>query len=393
MNTKNLIIGILIVVGIGTQSCKKKGCTDANASNYDSKAKKDDGSCEFNSVGAYDREKMLANITDNYIIPAYINYEVAANDLQNKITAFNSSPSIALLQEIKTKWKQACIDWQSVSFIDFGPAKDISLVTQTNIFPIDTALINENILSGTYNLQIPANFDAKGFQAIDYLLFGTGNNEQEVVNYFTNNIEAKNYLASVVNELKTNASFVLNSWNNSYASTFKNNSSDNSEGSSVSTLVNGISSHYETYIRKGKLGLPSGVFNGFSQQPMPGHVEGLFSGYSIDFAKTAMQALNKFIKGDDFTTDKAGQGLDDYIKFVEAKDANGNNLEATIESQISSIITKLNTHSTPLSEEVITKSSDVLATYQEMQKLVPLIKVDLTSALGVLVTYQDNDGD
>ena len=32
-------------------------------------------------------------------------------------------------------------------------------------------------------------------------------------------------------------------------------------------------------------------------------------------------------------------------------------------------------------------------TYAELQRLVPYIKVDMTSALGVLITYQDNDGD
>ncbi len=32
---------------LGTVSCKKEGCTDETATNYDSKAKKDDGSCEY----------------------------------------------------------------------------------------------------------------------------------------------------------------------------------------------------------------------------------------------------------------------------------------------------------------------------------------------------------
>lgn len=38
------ILSIICLVGT-TQSCKKKGCTNSNATNYNSKAKKDDGSC------------------------------------------------------------------------------------------------------------------------------------------------------------------------------------------------------------------------------------------------------------------------------------------------------------------------------------------------------------
>jgi hypothetical protein len=40
---------VLAVTGIafGTTSCKKEGCTDTNATNYDEKAKKDNGSCQY----------------------------------------------------------------------------------------------------------------------------------------------------------------------------------------------------------------------------------------------------------------------------------------------------------------------------------------------------------
>lgn len=44
MKTKILISAAFLVL-IGMASCNKKGCTDPAATNYDSKAKKDDGSC------------------------------------------------------------------------------------------------------------------------------------------------------------------------------------------------------------------------------------------------------------------------------------------------------------------------------------------------------------
>lgn len=393
---KNKLIYLTIITVVTStifSSCKRKGCTDPNASNYDEKAKKDDGSCEFNTVGEYDRSTMLANLADNYIIPSYTNYQASTTELDNKATAFKNALTIVTLTELRAAWKLTCISWQGVSFIDFGPAADISLKSQTNIYPIDTALVNSNIASGSYDLQIPSNFDAKGLQTLDYLLYGTGNNDQEVVDYFINTSEAQNYLTAITSELKANAGTVLNNWNNTYSQSFKNNSTDNSQGSSVSILVNALSQHYESYIRKGKVGLPAGVFNGFSQQPMPGHVEALYSENSIEYATAVMEAFRKFVKGNSYNDNTEGQGLDDYINFVSAKDANGNALETTIDSQITTIISALNTHTNPLSDEVVNNSSQVMSTYQEMQKLVPLIKVDLTSALGVLITYQDNDGD
>ncbi len=50
MKTSSLLIG-LTLVGLFFVSCKKEGCTDPEATNYSSKAKKDDGSCEYPSNG------------------------------------------------------------------------------------------------------------------------------------------------------------------------------------------------------------------------------------------------------------------------------------------------------------------------------------------------------
>jgi predicted lipoprotein len=80
------------------------------------------------------------------------------------------------------------------------------------------------------------------------------------------------------------------------------------------------------------------------------------------------------------------------MDFVNAEQ-NTQQLSSVIDNQFLTILDEVNNINGPLNEEIINNKSQITQTYQELQQLVPYIKVDMTSALGVLITYQDNDGD
>ena len=80
------------------------------------------------------------------------------------------------------------------------------------------------------------------------------------------------------------------------------------------------------------------------------------------------------------------------MDFVNAEQ-NSQQLSTVINNQFLTILEELNNINGPLSEEIINNKLHITQTYQELQQLVPYMKVDMTSALGVLITYQDNDGD
>ena len=51
-------LSLAAVAALSFQSCKKEGCTDATANNYNAEAKKDDGTCLYGS----DENKDLVTI-------------------------------------------------------------------------------------------------------------------------------------------------------------------------------------------------------------------------------------------------------------------------------------------------------------------------------------------
>jgi predicted lipoprotein len=357
-------------------------------------SKKDDDTIipEEPTVSEFDRTPLLTNYSNQYIKPAYSAYYSEVSSLKNQVISFNSTLTTSSLQTLRSKWKNTLLIWQDVAFLEFGPAANISLRAQSNVYPVDTSTINTNISSGTYNLQVAANFDAKGLQAIDFLVNGTAGNDNDIVTYFTNNSNARTYLIDVVNDLESNTKTVNDAWQGSYSATFIANSASNAQGSSVSDIINAINQHYETYDRKGKIGLPAGVFNGFSQSPMPLHVEAYYSEESLPYVYRSLSSLKNFVKGSGYITSSNGTGLDDYLLFVSAKN-NGQDLHTVIDNQFNAIKVELDNISDPLSNEVTVNNAGVKSVYQKMQQMVGYIKVDMTNALEVLITYQDADGD
>lgn len=343
-------------------------------------------------VEEYDRATMLTNYADGYILPAYNEYVKNIDSLKTAINTFNSTLDINSLNNLRTKWEYALLVWQDVAFLEFGPAQNISLRAQTNIYPVDTNLVINNIASGSYNLQLASNFDAKGLQALEYLINGSGNTDNDIVNYFTSAPNARTYLVNVINDLETNTNYVYNEWVSTYRTSFISNSASNAQGSSVSNIVNAVSLHYETYMRKGKIGLPAGVFNGFSQQPMPEHVEAYHYEQSLPFVYRSLVSLQKFIRGEHYSSLVNGEGLEDYLNFVRAQ-SGGQPLSTLINNQFVNINNELGNINDPLSNEVINNNQGVRAVYQKMQQMVPFIKVETANALEVMITYQDNDGD
>ena len=64
MKLNNVKLGAIVMIAsltLGTVSCKKDGCTDETATNYDSKAKKDDGSCEYEISDPYEKSGSISS--------------------------------------------------------------------------------------------------------------------------------------------------------------------------------------------------------------------------------------------------------------------------------------------------------------------------------------------
>lgn len=109
MNIKTL--GAVVLTGavlIGT-SCKKKGCTDPTATNYNEKAKKDDGTCEYAPV------EPVVEVTPSYTAPT--TYTFTDDDGNNTVSYGGQTIRLEMMGEMTTYMKTANTAGTSVSAI------------------------------------------------------------------------------------------------------------------------------------------------------------------------------------------------------------------------------------------------------------------------------------
>lgn len=348
------------------------------------------GSCkedENNSgTGNFDRKLLLENIADNNIIPNWAMLKVKTDSLETAIGIFTQSPTNSTLAGARAAWVSAYLQWQHCNAFTFGPAEKSILGTATEnlgTWPINTTVVEERVQKADYNFD-DFRRDSRGFLALDYLLFAPGALDSLVNSSAATN--RKNYLQKVTENIKTWVDDVNTGWA-TYRNEFVNNTSK-AAGSPTSNLYNEFVKSFEG-IKNFKIGLPAGKRAGQTQAE-PKLVEGYYSGLSVLFLKEHFKAIENSWRG--VGTDGQNRtGFDDYLLTVTG----GTQLKTETEAQIAAVNLSLQAIASNelLSALVISDLSRVENVHTEFQKMTRFFKSDLSSLLGIAITYSSGDGD
>ncbi|MEX1063308.1 MAG: imelysin family protein, partial [Balneolaceae bacterium] len=125
----------------------------------------------------FDRQAMLENWADNIIIPAFASFSGQTGQLRTAADAFSAEPTQQTLDDLRQAWGSAYISFQHVSMFEMG--RGMELRNYLNIYPACTSESNqgltpeekcspeirENIEEGSYNLELPSQYDSQGFPA------------------------------------------------------------------------------------------------------------------------------------------------------------------------------------------------------------------------------------
>jgi predicted lipoprotein len=338
----------------------------------------------------FNRSKLLAQAADNIIAPSYYYATLDAWGLQQLVDEFVKNQDEDHLAIAQFKWRNAATNWQGASMFNFGPGGEMginkSLNEEVATFPVSSLKIENYIQSNdtTFN-----NFDrdTRGFFAIEYLLFGSNQTSAELIKEFAKNPFRALYLRACVNKLTKQLEQVNNAWKGDFSNQFKSNTGTDI-GSSISLYYNEYLKSFEN-LKNFKFGIPLGLRPG-QTAIAPEKVEAYYSGASIQLAKAHWGTLKLIWEGGRGSISDDGIGFKEYLFSIEG----GNALIESTQLQMIAIDSAFNRlPNKPLSKAIVEDFEKVNAVHTELQKMTRFLKSDLSSLIGVAVTYSSGDGD
>lgn len=313
----------------------------------------------------FDRTAFLKNYAEKFIIPGYGNFLSQLELLKASLSDKEAS---------RTQWINTYEAFLQINAFNLGPAEEQviqkSLTEEIATFPVKVSVINEKLNSGNFGFD-DFQRDTRGLLALEYLLFDE--NVQALPNH-------QEYIQACLNDIIRRVSEVSTAWG-TYSEEFINNDGT-SAGSSTSALYNEFLKSFEA-LKNFKLGLPLGLRPG-QTVAVPENIEARFSGQSLTFALADFESIKNIWKGTN------NLGFKDYLLTVEGGEA----LVLATEAQILNVEAAFEACSnSDFDVSNLDQNTNLIQLHTELQKLTRYFKSDMSSILGIAITFSSGDGD
>jgi predicted lipoprotein len=324
--------------------------------------------CDSPTQQAFDKNAMVANITQKIILPHYQSFITETNQLNAQAQTFSTSPTRAYLTDLQQVWYGSMSAWKKCELFNFGVAKDKNYMFDINFNEVRPKLI-ENVLNDTTRIDEEyvgaLGSAAKGLPTVAFLLFE--NKYLPTLSALEKNQRSFIYLNGLTKNLSKNAQLLFEEWKNNYAQSFP----ENQDNISLNILANQLLALTENIALKRIDIIVKQTADSTKFSPLDKAMN------DKRFILSNLKIIQEVFTG------AGGVGFDDYLDFLNVQFAK-RKLSVVINEQVEKSIKAI---------ENVTDEEKARLAQEELKKLLILFKTDMFSALGIAVSFTDADGD
>ncbi|MCB1616642.1 MAG: imelysin family protein [Pseudomonadales bacterium] len=339
-------------------------------------------------------QQLINDMAYKVIIPAHDAFLSSAKNLTRRSQQLCENPQSAqVLEETRSAWLQAMLDWQVLKMINFGPVTNDNMAWKIQFWPDKKNLVRskaEALLSSDQVLTLETmeaqSVTIQGLTAIEYLLF----DEQGAVKLSgtTDKAEARRCQLLFVTARHTEkvANGLHHAWvKEGYVKTFLSPGEKNpvytDPAQLMGQLLGALVANLEQ-VKKYNLESPMGL-GGTKAKANPYLNEAWRSRYSKELLIARINGLHDLYRGGQ------GYGFDDYLRAKPGHKELNDSLDAHFLKAVSA----LESLDKPLFDEVQGHSDTLQRVLVEISALLSETRYGVTQAAGVTLGFNANDGD
>jgi len=324
------------------------------------------------------RAAVLRALVEQVVVPNTAAVAEDSRRLQSQIARLGAEPTLATLRAAREQWQRALLSWKRADVFRSGPIMDTNVLLRTMFWPVRIAAI-EALLHGSDEIDDARidtmGVDRRGLFALEYLLYSPASDELIVAGFSGPAGERRARLArSLAGNISFHAAGVarLLGDGKKYADELAEGAQD-SISRVVGHLVHGVENGAANRLTRVASLAKSGRLKATE-------VEGSSARMSQQIVLTYLQGAEQLYIG-------VQRGVSQLVTALSPA------LDLALRSAFSRSITAVSDLGLPL-EEVAQRDVGALdAAVDALRKLERALKTELTSTLGVTLTFSSVDGD
>jgi predicted lipoprotein len=308
------------------------------------------------------RTRLIDALQVNVYTPTFERFERASLALRDAAIDWDIEPSAPNLETLQNAWKTAMADWQRAELMQIGPAGAVERRVggmdyrdRIYSYPVtNSCRVDQELVRGAFTESgwvEGAQFNVRGLDAIEYLIFGMGTeNSCPVVSGINRNGEwaalqstpdefqsrRSTYVRILTEALVSDAQALTAAWENTegtFAHAFVNSSEPFASEKDVLDQVFAGLFYTDKFIKDLKLGKPAGITDDCPSEICPESAESKWSSSSKDNLAANLLGFKMIFFGGE---DEAAYGFDDLLT-EEGADALAIRISQNIEIAIEAI--------------------------------------------------------